>query len=64
MTNNKKFPPIPKVLLEELERRFPDVCPEPDLTLDQIRFKQGQVSIIRFLRSTFDFQNQNILENK
>lgn len=62
--NNKKFPPIPKVLLEELEKRFPDVCPEPDLSLDQIRFKQGQVSVIRFLQSNFEFQNRNILENK
>lgn len=64
MSSNKKFPPIPKEVLEVLEERFPDICPEPTLSLDEIRIKQGQITVIRFLRSTFDFQNQNILENK
>lgn len=64
MSLDKKFPPVPKVILEELEKRFPDICPEPTLSNDEIRFKQGQVSVIRFLRTTFDFQNRNILENK
>lgn len=59
---NNKFPLVSKELLQELEKRFPDTCPEPDLSLDQIRFKQGQVSVIRFLRSQFDLQSTNILE--
>lgn len=64
MGTDKKFPPITKELLEELERRFPDIMPETDLGLETIRFKQGQVSVIRLLRTNFEFQNRNILERK
>lgn len=60
---NNRFPPISEELLKELELRFPDVMPDPSDSLDIIRFKQGQVSVIRFLRTTFDNQNRNILEN-
>lgn len=64
MSKDRKFPPISKELLEELERRFPDTMPEQELGLDAIRFKQGQVSVIRLLRANFEFQNRNILERK
>lgn len=60
---NNRFPPISKELLEELEKRFPDVMPDQSDSIDVIRFKQGQVSVIRFLRTTFDNQTRNILEN-
>ncbi len=59
---NLKIPPIPKELLELLEIRFPDRAPDPGESLDAIRFKSGQVSVIRFLRHHFDLQNQTILE--
>jgi hypothetical protein len=62
--NKNRFPPISRELLKELEERFPDVMPGQDESLDSIRFKQGQISVIRFLRTTFDNQNRNILENK
>ena len=64
MGNDRRFPVVSKELLEELERRFPDICPDSELSIDEIRIKQGQISVIRFLRSNFNFQNQNILENK
>lgn len=57
------LPPISKELLETLERRFPDRMPDPHLTEAEIRFKQGQVSVVRLIRHQFDLQNQNILEN-
>lgn len=60
---NLKVPPVPKELLELLETRFPDRAPDPGESLDTIRFKSGQVSVIRFLRHQFDLQNQTILEN-
>lgn len=61
--DNLRFPAVSKELLDELERRFPDRLPESHLeSLDLIRIKQGQVSVLRFLRSQFDLQNQNILE--
>jgi hypothetical protein len=64
MDNKKKFPVVPKELLEELEKRFPDRCPEPTTSLDEIRIKTGQVSVVKFLRSIFEVQNRNVLENK
>ena len=60
--NPHAIPPVPHELLTELERRFPDVMPEPDTTVDAIRIKQGQVSVIRFLRYAFNEQNKNVLE--
>lgn len=62
--SKSRFPPISKEMLERLEENFPDIMPGQDETIDSIRFKQGQVSVIRFLRTTFDMQNRNILENK
>lgn len=59
---NSKFPSIPNELIDELERRFPDIMPENDDPLDVIRFKQGQVSVVRFLKHQFNLQNQTILE--
>jgi hypothetical protein len=59
---NNRFPPITKELLDELEKRFPDLMPDFNDSIETIRFKQGQVSVIRFLRTTFDSQNRNILE--
>lgn len=59
---NSKFPTIPAELLDELEKRFPDIMPEHDDPLDVIRYKQGQVSIVRFLKHQFNLQNQTILE--
>ena len=61
--DNLRFPSIPKELLEVLEKRFPDVAPDLAESNDQIRYKSGQVSVIRLLRHQFTLQNQNILEN-
>jgi hypothetical protein len=60
--DNLRFPPIPKELLEVLEKRFPDVSPEITDSLDLVRFKTGQVSVVRLLRHQFTLQNQSILE--
>lgn len=60
--DNFKFPQIPKELLEVLEKRFQDVSPDLSESNDAIRFKSGQVSVIRLLRHQFTLQNQSILE--
>jgi len=57
-----RVPPIPKEFLEMLEARFPDRAPGLEDSLDEIRFRSGQVSVVRWLRHQFDLQNQNILE--
>lgn len=61
--DNLKLPPISKELLDVLEKRFPDRMPESPRDLEDYLVKQGQVSVVRFLRYHFDLQNQNILEN-
>lgn len=50
-------PMIPPDLLRWLERRYPDRCPSPTLTLDDIRVRQGEVGVIRALRSLYDSQH-------
>tara|TARA_R100001463_G_scaffold57630_3_gene109902 strand:- start:238 stop:438 length:201 start_codon:yes stop_codon:yes gene_type:complete len=47
--NTDRFPPIPHELLAELEKRFPERC--PDLKTDErvIWFYSGQRAVVRFL---------------
>jgi len=55
---------VPKVLLEGLEKRFKDTVPDTtDYSLEQFRFLQGQLSVIRFLRKEYERQTKDILEN-
>lgn len=44
------IPDVPMGLLVELEKRFPDRAPNLTDTVDAIRFRSGEVNIIRFLR--------------
>lgn len=60
---NKKFPNVPKDLLDELETRFPDQMPDLNMSDADIKIAQGKVAVIRFLRNQFDMQNKTILEN-
>lgn len=61
MTATAKFPPIPQQLMEELERRFPDKCPDLETPIADIHKTVGQVSVIRFLRKQYDLQNKTTL---
>jgi len=58
------FPPIPPELLAALEARFPDRVPNPNDPDRLIWRKVGNVEVVRFLRETFEEQNDNILEPK
>jgi hypothetical protein len=60
MKNIKHFPPVSKELLEELEKRFPDRVPDP-VACPKVAY--GSVLVIRFLRSQYNSQQTNILEN-
>lgn len=62
MDKTKRFPIVSKELLEELEKRFPDTMPDPNLSHQDILFKSGQVSVVRLLRSAFEAQTKNVLE--
>lgn len=57
------FPSIPEDLINALEKIYPNKLPDdPHLTVDGVRFLQGQQQVIDFLRVTYERQNKNILE--
>lgn len=57
-----KFPVVSKELITELEKLYPDKVPDFEVSSDRIRFIQGQIQVVRFLKAQFDLQSQNILE--
>jgi hypothetical protein len=57
-----KFPVVSKELITELEKLYPDKVPDFEVSPDRIRFIQGQIQVVRFLRAKYDLQSQNILE--
>jgi hypothetical protein len=51
-------PPISDALIRWLEQVFPDTIPvDTSVTLDRLRFQQGQVSVLRKIRMTYEDQN-------
>ncbi|MBP2084174.1 hypothetical protein J3A69_003319 [Pseudomonas putida] len=61
----ERFPNIPRELLVELEKRFPNVLPvDPHTTINEVNIRQGQQEVIRLLRSRFDIQNTTVLESQ
>lgn len=60
--DNQRFPVVPKELLEELEKRFPDRMPDHPMPHPDYLLRQGHSQVVRFLRHQFNLQNQNILE--
>lgn len=61
---NESFPPIPKELIEALEKRFPERTPDLRMNIHEIRHKGGEQSVVRFLRAEFDRQNEDPLSSK
>ncbi len=63
MDNEEELlPAISETLVKRLEKLFPDKCPDLTNTEKDVWFKSGQVSVIRFLRQTYNEQlQQNIL---
>ena len=59
--DHQQFPEVPRDLLTALEAAFPDRMPDLTETIDKVRYRQGQVSVIRFLRAHYEDQNENIL---
>jgi hypothetical protein len=55
------FPPIPPDVLLALSKQFPERAPHAFETLEEMRWRGGQVSVVRFLRRMYDEQNKNIL---
>ena len=52
-------PPIPKELIEFLERVYLPILATPDVTMPQAYFNGGQMSVVQSLRRTFENQNRS-----
>ena len=60
---SKGFPRIPEDLFRALEEAYPNrLSDDPKITLEDIRYAQGQQQVVTFLRRHFEGQNENILE--
>ena len=56
------MPLISEAMINRLEQLYPDKCPDLTNSEKDVWFKSGQVSVIRFLRQTYNDQlQQNIL---
>ena len=62
MAENKystTLPPIPEDLLKALEEKYPEKYPDVIHTPEKLlSFKQGEISVIRMLRSRFELQKE------
>jgi len=48
---NEKLPPVSKELIVWLKQVYPDRMPENTESLEAIRFKQGQIAVVKTLIS-------------
>ena len=55
------FPYISKELLAELNTRFPNVSPKAGETLDELKWRGGQRSVVEFLQKIFEEQSSSQL---
>lgn len=53
---NEKLPPVEEGLIVWLKQVFPDRMPEED-DIMEIRFKQGQVAVVKALTSIYEEQS-------
>ena len=52
---------IPEALIEELEERFKDKAPEKGISIENIMFDAGAVSVVRFLKAESQRQREAVL---
>ena len=56
------MPLISEAMIKRLEQLYPAKCPDLTNSEKDVWFKSGQVSVIRFLRQTYNEQlQQNII---
>ena len=49
---------IPLDLLQELEKAFPQKCPEPNQKIEEIFHYAGQAGVVRYLRHCYEQQQE------
>jgi hypothetical protein len=59
---DKPFPAIPADLLAELDRMFPERCPDLKQTDREIWRDVGAREVIRMLHAKFDEQNETVIQ--
>lgn len=64
MEQEDELPTIPEDLLEALDKRFPERCPDPKANDRDIWREVGKREVVRFLKRVFEEQNENILTRK
>jgi len=58
---NEKLPPVTEELIVWLKAVYPDRMPEMDVDQDTIKFKQGQISVVKTLISIQEELKDNVL---
>lgn len=61
-TRTKVGAQVTQELLELLDPIFPNQCPSPGTTMDDIWFAAGQASVVQFLRAAHEESSANPLE--
>ena len=59
--NETQFPRITKALIQSLDERFPMQDFGCTDEINKLNFHYGQRSVISFLKSQYNIQNENIL---
>ncbi|HCL3314582.1 TPA: hypothetical protein N2A14_002590 [Pseudomonas aeruginosa] len=58
-----ELPAVPKDLLDALDKRFPERCPEPSWSDREIWMRVGERQVVKFLKRIFDEQNENVMRD-
>jgi hypothetical protein len=57
------FPTIPHDLLLALEQAYPEKSPDLNESVETLRHRGGQASVVRHLRRIYNEQNETVLAN-
>lgn len=57
----EKLPVIPLELLEALDERFPERCPDLNWSEREVWARAGERRVIRLLKRAYEKQNENIM---
>lgn len=57
------IPPLSPALIDALDKRFPERCPDPQWSDREVWRKVGQREVVRFLKQELENQSDNILRD-
>ena len=58
------FPSIDERMVTALAEQFPDKAPDLGQSQEEVWFMAGQVSVVRWLRSKYEDQSENYLQEE